>query len=107
MKRRIAIALLFAGLLASGFSVDHSFVGASLAPTAHADDGSATVMIGGDGIVLGPSKSICQLFNANGRAIPGGTMTMEIGIGLVKFTWQVNGATLMKKANLSLSSNCR
>ena len=98
MKRKIAIALLFTGFLASGFYVDQSSGGASLAPTAHADEGSATVMIGGDGVVLGPNKSVCQLFNANGKAIPGGTMTMDIDVGFVKFTWQVNGGKL--EANL-------
>jgi len=95
MKRKIAIVVLFIGLLASGFYADQSSGGASLAPTVHADDGSATVMIGGDGVVLGPNKAVCQLFNANGKAIPGGTETMDSSVnGFVKFTWQVNGGKL-------------
>src|SRR5262245_14910102 len=95
MKRKIAIVVLFTSLLASGFYSDQPSGGASLVPTVHADDGSARVMIGGDGIVLGPNKSVCQLFNANGTAIPGGTVTMDSSVnGFVKFTWQINGGKL-------------
>jgi len=95
MKHKIAIVVLFTGLLASGFYLDQSFGGASLVPTVHADGGKAIVMIGGDGIVLGPNKAICQLFNADGTAIPGGTLTLDGSVdGFVKFTWEVNGGKL-------------
>src|SRR5215475_2729004 len=95
MKHKIAIVVLFTGLLASGFYLDQSFGGASLVPTVHADGGKAIVMIGGDGIVLGPNKAMCQLFNADGTAIPGGTVTLDGSVdGFVKFTWEVNGGKL-------------
>src|SRR5574341_767925 len=95
MKRKIAIAVLFTGLFASGFYSNQPSSGLFLAPTVHADGGSTMVMIGGDGIVLGPNQAMCQLFNPDGTAIPGGTVTLDNSVnGFAKFTWQVNGGKL-------------
>lgn len=59
---------------------------------------SASILIGGGGVLLGPDVAQCHLFNTDGRALEDGTVTADLTLlnseGTAKFTWRANGGKL-------------
>src|ERR1041385_4285255 len=59
---------------------------------------SAMIMIGSGGTLIGPDRVQCALFGPNGKAVPGGTITIDTDAlattGMVNFKWDVQGGKL-------------
>ena len=59
---------------------------------------SAMIMIGSGGTLVGTDRVQCSLFDSNGKAIPGGTVTVDTSAvptaGIIKFKWEVHGGKL-------------
>ena len=65
---------------------------------------SAMIMIGSGGTLLGTDRVQCALFDSNGRAVPGGSVTVDASAlattGVANFKWEVQGGKL--EANFRL-----
>ena len=59
---------------------------------------SATIMIGSGGTLIGTDRVQCSLFGPNGKAVPGGTITVDASAlattGMANFKWEVQGGKL-------------
>jgi hypothetical protein len=59
---------------------------------------SAMIMIGSGGALIGADRVQCALFGLNGKAIPGGTVTVDASAlattGMANFKWEVQGGKL-------------
>ena len=59
---------------------------------------SATIMIGSGGTLIGMDRVQCSLFDPNGKAIPGGTVTVDTSAlptaGVINFKWEIQGGKL-------------
>jgi hypothetical protein len=59
---------------------------------------SAMIMIGSGGTLVGTDRVQCSLFDPNGKAIPGGTVTVDTSAlptaGVINFKWEVQGGKL-------------
>ena len=65
---------------------------------------SAMIMIGSGGTLIGTDRVQCALFDPNGRAVPGGAVTVDASAlataGVTNFKWEVKGGKL--EANFRL-----
>jgi hypothetical protein len=59
---------------------------------------SATILIGSGGTLIGTDRVKCSLFAPNGKAVPGGTITVDASAlattGMANFKWEVQGGKL-------------
>ena len=59
---------------------------------------SAMIMIGSGGTLIGTDRVRCALFGPNGKAVPGGTITVDASAlattGVANFRWEVQGGKL-------------
>jgi hypothetical protein len=59
---------------------------------------SAMIMIGSGGTLIGTDRVQCALFGPNGKAVPGGTITVDASAlattGVANFKWEVPGGKL-------------
>jgi hypothetical protein len=74
---------------------------ASLTATAQNTDSlwdSAMILIGSGGTLIGTDRVQCSLFGSNGKAVPGGTITVDASAlattGMANFKWEVQGGKL-------------
>ena len=65
---------------------------------------SAMIVIGSGGTLVGTDRVQCVLFGPNGKAVPGGTVTVDASAlataGVANFKWEVQGGKL--EANFRL-----
>ena len=59
---------------------------------------SARILIGSGGTLIGTDLVKCSLFGPNGKAVPGGTITIDASelatTGMANFKWEVQGGKL-------------
>jgi hypothetical protein len=59
---------------------------------------SAMILIGSGGTLIGTDRVKCSLFAPNGKAVPGGTVTVDASAlattGMANFKWEVQGGKL-------------
>ena len=59
---------------------------------------SARILIGSGGTLIGADRVQCSLFGPNGKAVPGGTITIDASelatTGMANFKWEVQGGKL-------------
>jgi hypothetical protein len=59
---------------------------------------SAMILIGSGGTLIGADRVQCSLFGPNGKAVPGGTITIDASAlgttGMADFKWEVQGGKL-------------
>jgi hypothetical protein len=59
---------------------------------------SAAILIGSGGTLIGTDRVKCSLFGPNGKAVPGGAITIDASAlaitGMANFKWEVQGGKL-------------